>query len=171
MITRLVDEGTGLLMVGGWGSFSGPFGGWRGSLIEKLLPVSCLHRDDRIHLPGGAHLLEKKKHSMFRRLSFENPPVICGLNRVRPKRRAAVLLTASANSSDVRRIEFPLLIIDPNPFKRVAAFATDFAPHWCGGMVDWGTKRLKLPVKNKIEIEVGDRYVRFVSSLIQWLAS
>ena len=171
IIARQVDEGTGLLMVGGWGSFSGPFGGWRGSLIEKLLPVSCLNRDDRIHLPGGAHLLEKRKHSMFRGLSFKNPPVICGLNRVRPKSPAAVLLTANANSPDVWGIEYPLLIIDPNPFKRVAAFATDFAPHWCGGMVDWGTKRLKLPVKNKIEIEVGDRYVRFVSSLIQWLAS
>src|SRR4051812_29833867 len=32
-----VRSGTGFLMVGGWGSFSGPFGGWKGSSIEKIL--------------------------------------------------------------------------------------------------------------------------------------
>ena len=169
-IADQVSKGSGLLMIGGWGSFSGPSGGWYGSAIEKILPVSCLRRDDRVHLPGGAHILEKKKHSMFRGLSFKNPPVICGLNRVRLKRSAAVLLTASANSSGARRIEYPLLVVDSDASKRVAAFATDLAPHWCGGLVDWGKKRLRLRVKDGIWIEVGDQYVRFVSSLIRWLA-
>ena len=170
MIGEQVEAGTGLLMVGGWGSFAGPFGGWKGTAIEKILPVSCLNRDDRLSFPGGAHIVVKKKHSMFRGLSFKNPPVICGLNRVRPKRTAAVLLTASANSSGARRIEYPLLVTGSDSSRRIAAFATDFAPHWCGGMVDWGTKHLRLPAKDKIWIEVGDRYVQFVSSLIRWLA-
>ena len=53
---------------------------------------------------------------------------------------------------------------------RTAALATDLAPHWCGGLVDWGKRRLKLKVTGKIQIEVGDLYVEFVSSLIKWTA-
>ena len=165
-IAKQVETGTGLLMVGGWRSFSGPFGGWRGSLVEKLLPVNCLVSDDRLNFPGGALIDSKKKHRMFRSISFKNPPVICGLNQLRPKKKSRVILTA-------RRIvdgkEFPLLIVHSDPFKRTAALATDLAPHWCGGLVDWGSKRIKLRVDQKIQIEVGDRYVRFVSSLIRWL--
>ena len=159
-------EGAGLLMIGGWGSFSGPFGGWRGSLVEKLLPVKCLGRDDRLNFPGGALIVSEKNHPMFHSISFKNPPVICGLNQLRPKKKSRVILTA-------RRIwdgkKFPLLVIGSNPRKRIAALATDLAPHWCGGLVDWGLKRLKLQVGRKIQIEVGDRYVRWVAGLIRWL--
>ncbi len=165
-IIEQVLKGTGLLMIGGWGSFAGPFGGWHGTEIEKILPVTCQNRDDRLNFPGGASIVRKIKHPMFRGLSFKNPPVICGLNEIRPKKKSKVVLTA-------RRIldgkNFPLLVVGSDPDQRVASLATDLAPHWCGGMVDWGTKHLKLPVKDKIWIEVGDRYVRFVSNLIRWL--
>ena len=82
-IAEQVARGTGLLMVGGWASFSGSMGGWRGSLIERLLPITCRRGDDRLHLVSGA---------------------------------------------------------------------------------------LVLPVAKGIHVEVGDRYVRFVSRLLQWLA-
>ncbi|HLD50191.1 MAG TPA: hypothetical protein VJC08_03255, partial [bacterium] len=30
LLKTAVENGTGFAMIGGWGSFSGPFGGWRG---------------------------------------------------------------------------------------------------------------------------------------------
>ena len=110
-------------------------------------------------------MVARKKHPMFRGLSFKNPPVICGLNQIEPRKGSVVILAAKRI---VDKKEFPLLVLDSN--KRIAALATDLAPHWCGGMVDWGTKRLKLRVKDKIWIEVGNRYAQFVSNLIRWLA-
>lgn len=167
LIGRQVKEGTGLLMIGGWGSFSGPYGKWHGSLVEGLLPVSCLNRDDRLNLPGGAWMVEKKKHSMFRGISFKNPPVICGLNQFRPRKNSRVLLQAERI---VDGKKFPLLVIDLNPEKRIAALATDLAPHWCGGLVDWGRRRVELKVSSQFGVEVGNLYLEFVSSLIKWVS-
>ncbi len=176
-----VKDGAGLAMIGGWGSFSGPFGGWKGSRIEKVLPVTCLNRDDRVNFPGGALMIQKHPHPMFDSLSFTHPPVICGLNRVQPKKESTVILTAKKISAKRRKGktacalslaagDYPLLVVDSDPSKRVAAFATDAAPHWCGGMVDWGKKNIRLHVKGDIWIEVGDSYVRFFSNFIKWLA-
>lgn len=165
-IAKQVEEGAGFLMVGGWGSFAGPYGGWRNSLIEKILPVTCLNRDDRLNIPGGALIRQRGRHPLFRSLSFRNPPVICGLNRVNPRKKSRVLLTAKRM---VDGAEFPLLVINSDPNKRVAALATDLAPHWSGGLVDWGRRRVKIRVKREISIEVGDRYVRWVSCLLKWL--
>lgn len=172
-------SGAGLIMVGGWGSFSGPLGGWRGSEVEKILPISCLAGDDRTHFPSGALMTLKAKHPMFKKINFTNPPILCGLNKIRPKRDSVTLL--SARKIQIKKggknpqialdqKEYPLLVIGKNSHQRAAALATDLAPHWCGGMVDWGKKSLKLRVTSKIQIEVGDFYVKFVSGLIRWLA-
>ena len=167
IIAEQVKKGTGLLMIGGWASFSGPHGKWRGSLIEKFLPVRCLETDDRMNLPGGAWLIRKERHPAIEALDFKNPPVICGLNRVRPRAGSQTLLTGRSIADGK---EFPLLVVGENHGMRTAALATDLAPHWCGGLVDCGRKRLRLPVKGKIQIEVGETYVRFVSRLVSWLA-
>ncbi|MBI4970595.1 MAG: hypothetical protein HZC17_02005 [Candidatus Omnitrophica bacterium] len=165
-IVDQVERGAGLLMIGGWGSFSGPVGRWRGSQVEKLLPVQCLNRDDRTNFPGGALIALKQKHAMFDGLSFTNPPVICGMNQVRVKKSGRVILTAKKL---VNSVYYPLLVVDANPAKRIAALTTDLAPHWCGGMVDWGKRSVWLPVNSKTSVEVGDSYIRFVSSLVRWL--
>lgn len=174
-IVRQVEEGTGLLMVGGWASFSGPSGGWQGTALEKILPVSCLKRDDRIAFPSGALLGLKENHPILGKISFGEPPVLCGLNEIRPKHSARVILTARKIVAVGNRVvldpyEYPLLVVSSKSRARSAAFATDLAPHWCGGLLDWGQKCLRLPVNAKISVEVGDLYLRFVSSLITWLA-
>jgi uncharacterized membrane protein len=180
LICQRVLDGAGLLMVGGWGSFSGPYGGWHGTKIEEILPVACLSADDRIAFPGGAYVMMKNPHAMFRGISFHSAPMICGLNHVRPKRKGLVLLTArkilrKGNPTSrkfqliLQEKEYPLLVLDSDSRSRIAALTTDLAPHWCGGFVDWGKAR-SLLVTDKIEIEVGHLYVRFVSSLIRWLA-
>ena len=176
ILTEQVEKGAGLLMVGGWGSFSGPFGGWKNSLIEELLPVNCSGHDDRLNFPGGALVLPKEP-SPFSLAGFNSPPVICGLNRVRPKKDSRVVLTARRIEVSSKRgrlaptlrlaHEYPLLVLDPR--RKTAALTTDLAPHWCGGLVDWGRKRLRLHVQDEIWIEVGDFYVRLVSSLLRWL--
>jgi uncharacterized membrane protein len=104
MIAGQVARGTGLLMIGGWASFSGPFGGWGGSVVEKLLPVRCSKKDDRIHFPGGAFIVIAKRRfktglkqsrtrNLLRLPHFKNPPVICGLNQVQPKKNGIVILS------------------------------------------------------------------------------
>ncbi len=172
-IVYQVLRGAGLLMVGGWGSFSGPYSGWRGSEIEKLLPVDFLKKDDRHNLGSGLYLFKKKNHSIFKGVNLKDSPVIIGFNEVKPKKDSDVLLTLKSFSPAQKKFsakEYPLLVTSQNSEIRTAAFTTDFAPHWCGGLVDWGTKRVKLHVTKDIQVEIGDQYVRFVSQLIQWLA-
>lgn len=216
LIVQHVQQGAGLLMVGGWASFSGPTGGWRGSRVEQLLPVRCLTRDDRVQWAGGGLIVPDRHHAMFRFLSFDEPPVICGFNAVRPKPGSRVLLrvhrlvargaprvrqglhccrpstrfarsrrsldhpgeTSRAKSRDRGRPASvrlassgePLLVVHADPRRRIAALTTDLAPHWCGGLVDWGRARVELPVHDHHRVEVGDRYVRWVAALIRWLA-
>ena len=177
LLRNHVRQGSGLLMVGGWESFSGSGGGWRGSVVESLLPVRCLPGDDRRAMPGGALLVPSTPHPMFRELVFSQPPVICGLNRVQLRPRGCVLLSARPLRAEGRQAtrvrpgaaRYPLLIIDTDPNRRIAALTTDLAPHWCGGLVDWGARRVRLPVRAAIEVEIGNRYLQFVSTLLQWL--
>ena len=172
ILVQQVDRGAGLLMVGGWASFAA--GGWQHSLLATRLPVVCRTADDRVHLPGGAAVCASNRHPMFRGFSFRDAPVICGLNTVRPRRASRVVLTARKiiRTGRTMRLDddaYPLFVIGTDSSRRVAALTTDLAPHWCGGLVDWGSRRVRLAVTPRIRIEVGDRYVRFVSSLLRWL--
>ena len=177
-IAGQVSRGAGLLMVGGWASFSAPWGRWQGSIIEKILPVRCLGMDDRKNFPSGAAVVQKRSHSAIDSKFFKNPPVICGLNRVRVKDSGRVILEArpvsiraagGRASASLKNEEFPLLTTGQDPKTRVAAYASDFAPHWCGGLVDWGGRTLKLPVAPGIGVQVGDFYAGFIVSLVNWL--
>lgn len=181
-IINYVKRGTGLLMIGGWASFSGPLGRWHGSAIERLLPIRCLPMDDRLNFPSGALIgATTNDHPLLRSLPFDAPPVICGLNHVIPKPESCVLLSARrillpwkpSHNYQCLKLDataYPLLIVDRDARKRVAAFTTDAAPHWCGGLVDWGYRRLRLPVTARITVEVGNLYVQFFSRLVRWLA-
>lgn len=164
-ILRQVERGTGLLMVGGWASFAGPYGGWKGSLVEEILPVACLGRDDRLHIPSGAWMVPKIQHPMFRSLNFKDSPVIVGLNEVRPKKGSRVVLEAKTKEGR----KYPLLVIGKKGAGRTAAFTTDLAPHWCGGLLDWGRRHVTIPVRDTIPIEVGTHYIKFVASILKWL--
>lgn len=209
------SQNSGLLMLGGWASYAGPFGGWKDTRIESLLPVTCLSRDDRTNFPGGATMLPAvgvaggTGPGMQRRvgrghqaapgatgahgrpgdaaspyrailggLSFRSPAAICGFNAFRPRPGATVLLearpvrvkgTPSAPRLQFCRRRHPLLVVKDGP-RRSAAFATDLAPHWCAGLVDWGGGHRRLPVAGGHAVEVGRDYIRFVSRLVEWTA-
>lgn len=166
-------SGTGFLMVGGWGSFAGPYGNWQKSEIAKLLPVECLKKDDRINLGSGLYPFKKKNHAILNKLDLKNAPVLIGLNNVKPREDAEVLLTARAFQPALKKFigtEYPLLVVSGDDQMRSAAFTTDFAPHWCGGWVDWGKKRVVLPVEGSIQVEISDQYLQFGAQLLRWLA-
>ena len=46
------------------------------------------------------------------------------------------------------------------------ALATDVAPHWVGGFVDWGKERVVADVGDDF-IDVGNWYARFFRQLLQ----
>ncbi|MFZ5801831.1 MAG: glutamine amidotransferase [Candidatus Omnitrophota bacterium] len=181
LIMQQVRDGSGLLMIGGWASFTGASGGWKGSAVEAALPVECLETDDRRNVAQGLLISARDTHAMFEGFSFVRSPVLCGINEVRLRRNGKTLLAAKpilqeedADRKNLRLSlhsqEYPLLVIDPAGDRRIGAFMTDIAPHWCGGLVDWGPEREMLHVAPGIRVEVGSTYVEFLSRLIGWLA-
>jgi len=76
--------------------------------------------------------------------------------------------TASAVGFEFSRgKENPLLIVGRHGEGRTAALATDVAPHWVGGFVDWGDRRVTQPVAGDA-IEVGNWYAQFFRNLLVW---
>jgi uncharacterized membrane protein len=176
-IAERVARGMGLLMVGGWSSFAAPFGGgWQGSRLEGLLPVRCLRRDDRRNVASGVLMRRERAHPILRGLPLNRPPILCGFNEVRPTAAGVVLLSAIPLVTRAGGIALgarchPLLVIDRDPRRRVAALTTDVAPHWCGGLVDWGRARRTIRVAPGVDLTVGDAYLRFLGQLIRWLGN
>jgi uncharacterized membrane protein len=63
--------------------------------------------------------------------------------------------------------ESPLLVVGRHGRGRVAALATDVAPHWVGGFVDWGDRRITQPVGGGF-VEIGNWYAQFFRNLLVW---
>jgi len=175
IIERTQAQGMGLLMVGGWSSFYG--GGFQGSRIEKILPVKILSRDDRLNYSPGLRVLPVRAHAVNEGLNFKLGPIICGLNKCSPKPDAVQIMKAiplkfhsSANVSADSKKSYPLLVLGEAGAGKSACFTSDFAPHWAGGILDWGSKRImiKIPEK-KLQIEIGNCYIGLIKNLMNWL--
>jgi uncharacterized membrane protein len=178
-----VEKGAGLLMIGGWASFTGLVGGYAGTDIEKLLPVKCIRGDDRVNCSGGAVIgvnpIVGAGLVPARNLNWGQPPVICGYHRAIPKPGSQVVLALRELRYGKSRVgtrptptlgkSHPLLVTGQYDRTRTAAFLTDCAPHWAGGLVDWGASRERVRVGAGI-VEVGRDYLRFFRGLLGWLA-
>src|SRR5436309_3293929 len=46
---KQIEQGCGLLMIGGWESFHGFGGDWDGTLLGSILPVEIAAKDDRVN--------------------------------------------------------------------------------------------------------------------------
>ncbi len=170
-IVRSVQAGAGLIMIGGWASFTGRGNGYRQTPIEAVLPVTCAETDDRRNVWGGLWLeAVAPEHPIFRGLDVQSPPVICGYNIVTPKPEATLLAYG-------RRVAFdrgtpragesvPLLVAGAAGRGRTIAYASDLVPHWCGGIVDWGSERVTLPTG----AEVGVGYCTFLTNMLRWVS-
>ena len=164
-IIESVEQGSRLVMIGGWESFNGKGQSYFNHPIAEILPVNLDRDDDRRNYPQGLILSPDPAVASLSKLDWSHPPVICGYNHADPKPGSKVLVWMKPIDSDGTTIAFgqaePLVIRRSHSRGIVIACLTDLAPHWCGGLVDWGTRRLKLS-----HVEVGDLYPHFVQFLL-----
>jgi uncharacterized membrane protein len=142
-----VGDGGGLLMVGGYLSFSGfeAKAAYRNTLLHEVLPVELLPEDDRVELPAGTRAeVTVADHPALGGVAGEWP-LLLGYNRVRPRIGARVLATINAD---------PLVAVCHHGSGRSAVFTSDCSPHWA-----------PTPF-----CEEWDGYAQVFGGLIEWLA-
>jgi uncharacterized membrane protein len=126
-----VEGGGGLLMVGGYLSFTGIDGRARygQSPLAEVLPVTMLDYDDRFEVPQGVTPeVVAADHPAIGSAGGEWPRLL-GYNRLLPKGDATVIAKVG---------EDPLLVVGEHGSGRTAAFASDCAPHWAPPeFVEW----------------------------------
>jgi uncharacterized membrane protein len=145
-VAEFVERGGGLLMIGGYMSFSGIDGKARyaATALRDVLPVEMLVGDDRVELPAGIAPTVGDPHEVLDRLSADWPYFL-GYNRFRARADACVALTAGSD---------PFLVLGHHAGGRAAAFASDCAPHWGSpAFLEWPD------------------YGPFWSALVAWLGS
>ena len=94
-IRNYTRNGGGLLMIGGWSSFSGRFGtaAYYDTPVEEALPVNCLKgMDDRVEVPAGVKVkVLESGHPIMKGIPWESAPVFEGFNKIIPKRQICVV--------------------------------------------------------------------------------
>jgi len=145
VLREFVRAGGGLLMVGGYLTFSGidAKGRWGRSALAEALPVRLLDRDDRVELPEGRRPQVVGYHDAVAGLPTEWPALL-GLNEVELAPEAELLATCA---------DYPLVATTGFGAGRTAVFTSDLAPHWAPPeFVNW------------------DGYRRLFDGLVRWLA-
>jgi hypothetical protein len=174
-VADCVRQGSGLVMLGGWESYFGRLGGYHESPLADVLPVVIQRADDRRNFAQPCLLNQVAEHPILAGLPWDEPPGIGGLNAVTPKPGTQTLLSAVPFS--VRRAggqfgfsprqALPLLVVGQHGRGRTAALATDVAPHWVGGLVDWGDRRVVQEVAGGL-VEIGNWYAQLFRNLLVW---
>jgi uncharacterized membrane protein len=137
LLRQFVEEGGGLLMVGGWLSFQGRFGHgvWHGTPLEEALPVIFQTTDDRVETPQGALVtVNDRSHPVMRGIEWEPFPPLLGYNRAAPRPDARVLATVRPSptaSGD------PLIAVRNYGRGRTMVFSSDTTPHWGVNFMKW----------------------------------
>jgi uncharacterized membrane protein len=178
VLKQVRDQGAGLLMIGGWESFHGHGGNWDGTPIGKALPVEISSEDDRVNCDQPALIIANGPHEITAELPWDSrPPTVGGFNRVvgKPKSQTVLLVQRFQAILESGRFQFeaqqqdPLLVLDGHGTGRVAALMTDLAPHWAGGLIDWGdAERVNAQAPGSWPIEVGNFYSQLVVNLLTW---
>ena len=137
-----LEQGGGLLMIGGWESFHGYGGNWDETPLGAALPVVIESQDDRMNFAQSAWLSPAREHPVTRQLPWlAQPPAIGGMNRVTAKPGAQTLLNAhsfavQANGTSPAPDQtwtftpaqtFPALVVGERGLGRTAAFLSDVA--------------------------------------------
>lgn len=122
VLAEHVRSGRGLLMVGGYMSFSGFEGKarYQSTPLAPILPVELLGHDDRIETPEGVTPVVAREHPVLEGISADWPYFL-GYNRVAARSDAEVLMTVGDD---------PFLVLGRAGEGRTAAFASDCSPHW-----------------------------------------
>jgi uncharacterized membrane protein len=146
-LRRWVKElGGGLLMVGGYMSFSGFEGkaNYHFTALADALPVFMYGFDDRVERPDGVvPSIPTAVHPVLDGVE-SNWPLLLGYNKLQQRPEAQVLVEVDGD---------PLSTVWEFGAGRAAAFASDCSPHWGSpDFVAWGS------------------YGRFWNNLVGWLA-
>lgn len=123
LLDDYVQNGGGLVMVGGYLSFQGYHGkaGYKDTPIEDILPVSLKAFDDRVERSDGVSpMVADGSHSIVQGTP-EEWPALLGYNRVFSDDEADELVSVDDD---------PLLVVGEQGEGRSAAFTSDCAPHW-----------------------------------------
>ncbi len=123
LLGEYVQGGGGLLMIGGYMSFSGIDGRARyhATPLAAVLPVTMHDRDDRIEVPEGlTATFPNPTHPVLGGTPAEWP-ILLGYNQLKAKPGATVV---AQHGDD------PLLVVNQAGKGRCVAFASDVAPHW-----------------------------------------
>jgi uncharacterized membrane protein len=165
-VAAWVHKGGRLIMLGGWESFNGFGHNYTGHALAPCLPVELDAQDDRRNVPQGLVIRKGPDYEGSDALHWDTPPLICGYNhaRARPGTRVLVdMLPVTTDGSSIQLGEaMPLVVRWSWGDGLVTACLTDLAPHWCGGLVDWGAGRQELTTGK----EVGSDYPVFLDLLI-----
>ncbi|NUQ65294.1 MAG: hypothetical protein HUU20_22740 [Pirellulales bacterium] len=174
-MAECIRRGSGLLMLGGWESYYGRLGEYHRSALVEVLPVELAEEDDRRNCAQPCLIHKVAEHPILDGLPWETPPGIGGFNWFRPKLETATLLESVRFSVRREGDEYrftageraPLLVLGEHGKGRTAALATDVAPHWVGGFVDWGDRRVVQDIEGGF-IDVGNWYAQFFRNLLVW---
>lgn len=148
LIRDYVLQGGGLLMVGGYMTFTGvdAKGRWGMTSVQEVLPVTLMQVDDRQEHPEGIFPKLIKDHPALKKISGAWP-YFMGYNKSKAMPDAEVLVTIGGD---------PLVALAERGKGRCAVFASDCAPHWgpppfvnwehyddlWQGLMDWLTKQI-----------------------------
>jgi uncharacterized membrane protein len=160
-------------MIGGWESFHGLVGNYHRSRLADVLPVICLEEDDRVNYCQGLVPEVSNANTITENLPWKEPFVFCGYNRVEPRAEATVVLSLRKlriieSKPEIGQERIPMLVVGTYGAGKTGALTTDVAPHWSGGMVDWGKERIKAQATGGVGIEVGNDYALFIKNLVQY---
>jgi uncharacterized membrane protein len=144
VIRDWVKLGGGLVMVGGYLSFSGleGKGHYQATPLADALPVEMLGYDDRIETPEGVTPVVGGTHAILNGVQGDWPHFL-GYNRLKAKADAQVLMSVEND---------PFLIVGNFGRGRAAAFASDCSAHW-----------------GSPEFLAWEHYGRFWGQLVDWL--
>lgn len=136
--------GGGLMMVGGYLSFSGIEGKahYQATPLAKVLPVAMLGYDDRVETCEGVAPVVDSRHEVLAGIEGEWP-FFLGYNELKAKPGAELVMSVEGD---------PFLVLGRHGDGRTAAFASDCSPHWgTPAFLEW------------------EHYGRFWSQLVEWL--
>lgn len=147
-LAEWVVQGGGLLMIGGYLSFTGFEGkaAFRQTALAEILPVEMLAEDDRVERPAGVTpTVEDAYHAVLTGITGEWPHLL-GYNRTVLK--ADAMLVASVGTD-------PLIAVTGFGSGRSAVFTSDCSPHWAPPEF----------------CEQWDGYATLFDNLVTWLSS
>ncbi|MCM3568966.1 glutamine amidotransferase [Neobacillus mesonae] len=121
LIREYVNEGGGLLMIGGYLSFMGieAKANYKNTVLAEVLPVEMLDTDDRVEIPQGVNPETIKDHHIT--IGIDKWPVFLGYNKFKAKENSEVLVKVQND---------PFIVVGGYGEGKTACFASDCAPHW-----------------------------------------